>query len=160
MPSSAIWSSTRFFNPAICKVLWSPTLASHFSPTRAEINASIDLTGEVAAIDGWVTTSDQIDVPPDMGAVYAGKLPGFTMHEDSALTFWADIGSLDARLILTERVTGYIIWMDGGDVPGYKMEVYPVQVRHVGPWRSDSQAARLTVGFSITTEPEMVAVPA
>lgn len=160
MSASAIWASSRFFHVGVTAVLWTPTLANLFAPTRAELNASIDLSGEIAAIDGWVATSDEIDVPPDPGFRYQSALPGFVTHEDSKLSFWTDRSGLDARSLMPEDTSGYVIWMDGGDVPGYRMEVFPVTVRSIGKYRTLDDAARITVCFSIYSEPQELVVPA
>jgi hypothetical protein len=152
--------STRYFDVGVTTLLWTPSLANYFAPSRAELNAAIELTSELASIDGWVATSDQIDVPPDLGLRYQSALPGFVTHEDSKLSFWADRGGLDARTLMPEDQSGFVIWMDGGDVPGYKMEVYPVRVRSVGKYRSGDDAARITICFSIYAEPQELVVPA
>lgn len=161
MATPALTSSTRYFDPEVTKVYYVPTISTISAPTRVEMDAGTDLSGEIAELSGWVVTSNQI-ATPDLGSRFTSQIGGRTTAEDSSLTFYSDKEGVDARTVLSRDTTGYILWLDGGDIEANKMDVFPVTVVSVGKMRSvGDEAARLQVQFSITSEPsEDVAVPA
>lgn len=161
MATPALTASTRYFDPEVTKCYYLPSVANKSAPTRAEMNSGTDLSGEIAELGGFTVTSEQIDTP-DLGSRFTSRIGGRTTAEESSLTFYADDNGVDARTVLSRDTTGFILWLDGGDVENNKMDVYPVTVISVGKLRSvGNEAARLQVQFSITSEPaENVSVPA
>lgn len=161
MATPALTASTRYFDPEITKIYYVATLADPDAPTRTEMNAGTDVTGEVAEISGFNTTSEQI-ATPDLGSRFTSQIGGRTTAEESSLTFYADQQGVDVRTVLPRGTDGYLLFLDGGDTEDNKMDVYPITVVSVGKMRSvGDEAARLQVQFSITSEPsEDVAVPA
>lgn len=159
---AAIPQSTRFYTVGTTKVHFLPTIASAtLVPTRTEVTGGTDLTPEIAEFEGWSTTSETIDTP-DMVSRFVSSIAGAITAEASSLTFYADKENTDARTIFPRDTTGYIVWMDGGDVPATgKMDVYPVQVSSAPKVRSMDNATMIRVDFNITSEPaEDVAIPA
>ncbi len=65
---------------------------------------------------------------PDMGARFVGKIPGRISADNSSITFYGDRDGQDARTAMPRDATGYMVWLDGGDVAGRKMDVYPCTV--------------------------------
>lgn len=161
MPATPIASTSRYFNRGTTKVIFCSTVSNKSAPTRAEINAGTDLSGEVADVDGWTVESESIETP-DLGTVFTSSIPGSTSADDSSLTMYLDVGGVDARTLLPRNTAGFILWMDGGDVAGRKVDVYPVRVMSQGKARTtDDDAATMEIGFSITSEPaENVTIPA
>jgi hypothetical protein len=161
MAATEITAATRFFNVGTTKIYFVTTMSNYLSPSRAELNAGTDLTPEVAAIEGWSVESGEIDTP-DFKNRFTAKIAGRIEAEDSSITMYATPNGVDSRAIMPRDQTGYIVWFDGGDVAGYKMDVYPVTVRAVSRQRaSEGEAARSQHQFSITRVPaENVAVPA
>jgi hypothetical protein len=161
MAATPIAASTRFINPGVTKVIWFPALANKNSPTRAEINAAIDLSPELADCSGWMVSSNQADAP-DMASRFTGKIPGRITADDSTLSMYESQNSLDARSLMTRDTNAHIGWMDGGDVPTQKMDIFPVRVSSVGKTRSvGDDPARLNFGYAITSQPaEDVTIPA
>lgn len=161
MPATEISAATRFFNVGTTKIYWVVTISNYLAPTRGELNAGVDLTPEVAAIDGWSVESGEIEVP-DFKNRFTAKIAGRIESEDSSITMYATPNGVDSRSIMPRDAAGYIVWFDGGDVAGYKMDVYPVTVRAVSRQRaSEGEAARSQHQFSITRVPaENLAVPA
>lgn len=162
MPTPNITASTRYFDRGTTKVYFLPTIAAtNLTPTRAEMDAGTNLSGEVADINGWVVSSEQIETP-ELASVFTGSIPGPTSASDSSITFYASSNSVDVRALLPRNTTGYIMWLDGGDVGGNKADVYPVRVRAAGKMRSlGNEAARIEIQFSVTRTPgENVTVPA
>ncbi|MBO4272382.1 hypothetical protein [Microbispora triticiradicis] len=160
MVATPIAQETRFFNPETSKLYWCPSIANKAAPTRAELNAGTDVSRAVADVNGWQVSSEMIDVP-DMGTRFVSKIPGRISANDSSVTFYMDRAGIDARTVMPRDATGYMVWLDGGDVAGRKMDVYPVQVSSHGKSRSvGSEPARITIQFAITSEPaENVTIP-
>lgn len=161
MPAPNITASSRYFNKGTSIVVFAATVAVKTAPTRSEINAGTDLSNEVSEVDGWVVEAEQIETP-NLGETFTGSIPGSTSAEDSSLTLYASEDGSDARTLLPRGTTGYILWMDGGDTAGRKMDVFPVRVSSLGkPRTTDDEAATVAVNFAITSEPaEDVTIPA
>lgn len=161
MATPALTASTRYFDPELTKVYFVASIADKTAPTRVELSAGTDLSGEIAEISGFTVTSEQI-ATPDLASRFTSQIGGRTTAEESSLTFYSDQQGVDARTVLARDTTGFILFLDGGDTEGNKMDVYPVTVISVGKMRSvGDEAARLQVQFSVTSEPaEDVSVPA
>jgi hypothetical protein len=160
MAATPITASDRYYVQGVSKVIWVPTISNPASPTRSEINAGTDLSDEIAATSGWEVTGNTEDAPA-LGSVFISKVPSTTTSDDSSLTFYRDSTSVDARTLFTRGTTGYIIWMDEGDVQDYSMDVFPVRVTSAPKQRDISSVAQLMVNFAITREPsENVTIPA
>jgi hypothetical protein len=160
MAAPAITPETRYFNPATSKLYWVPAISNKSAPTRPELDAGKNLSAAVADINGWTVTSELIDTP-DMGSTFVGKIAGRTSADNSSITFYSDVAGVDARTLMPRTTTGFIVWLDGGDTSGRKMDVYPVTVSSVGKIRSvGNEAARLTIMYAITSVPaEDVTIP-
>lgn len=162
MATPVITASTRFFDPGITKVYYVPSIAAtNLTPTRAELNAGTDLSPEMANWSGWTVTSQQIDTQ-DLSTTYTSKVGGRTVSADSSLEMYASKNGVDVKALLPLGTTGYICWMDGGDVAANKMSTFPVSVISCSQQRSnDKDVARVMVQFSITRKPgENLTVPA
>lgn len=163
MPTPKLTPATRYWARGVTKVYIVPTIADLTAPTRAELDAGTDITGDLADFEGWTTSSGEID-GPDMGDRWTSKYPGAIEAEESSLTLYASQEGEDARVLLAQDTETNVCWMDGGDTPGNKMGIYPVRVRSTSPLRSapgTDELDRLQVGCSIVKRPaENVAVPA
>jgi hypothetical protein len=161
MPNpTTIAKSTRFFAPEVSKVYFMLTIASaDFVPTRAEMTAGKDITDEIADLNGWVVGSDQLDAR-DMGSRFPKKKGGMLTVDDSSITFYASQDGDDIRSVLPRGTTGFMMFCDGGDVPGYFADVFPVEVLSNSQGRSLSELSRRPVQFSISDTPaESIAIP-
>lgn len=160
MAATPIAKTTRFFAPEVTKICFLPTVANKNAPTRSEINAGKDLSGEVSAVNGFTVTSGLIDAP-DYGSRFTSRNPGRTEVADSSLTFYQSQDTNDIRTVLPRNTTGFILMMWGGDVPTQKMDVFPVTVTSAGKSIPDNADADITVAFAITSVPaEDVTIPA
>lgn len=161
MPATPITPASRFFRPGITKCLWIPTIANISAPTRSEINAGDDLSKDVADIAGWMVSGAKIDTP-DLNSRFVSNIPGLTSADESSITFYAGDDGVDVRDLMPRDTDGNIAWLDGGDVAGRLMDVFPVRVLSVGKTRSmGSEAARLVIQYAVTSEPaEDVVIPA
>lgn len=160
MAATPIAAETRYFNPETSQLYWVPAIADKTAPTRSELNAGTDVSRAVADVNGWMVSSEMIDVP-DMGSRFISKIPGRISANDSSVTYYMDRAGIDAREVMPRDAEGYVVWLDGGDVAGRKMDVYPVTVSSHGKSRSvGAEPARLTIAYAITSEPaENVTIP-
>jgi hypothetical protein len=160
MAATPITASDRYYVQGVSKVIWCPTISNPASPTRSEINAGTDLSNEVAAAGGWQVTGNTEDTPA-LGSVFIGKVPSTTTADESTLTMYADSTSTDVRTLLSRGSSGYVIWMDEGDVVDHLMDVFPVRVTSATPQRDVSSVAQIQVSFAVMREPSQnVAIPA
>lgn len=160
MSATPITASTRYYRQGVSKVVWCATISSIAAPTRSEINAGTDLSNEIAASSGWEVTANTEDAPA-LGSIFIGKVASTTTAGDSSLTFYSDATSVDVRSLLTRGTTGYIIWMDEGDVATHLMDVFPVTVTSAPKQRDISAVAQIMANFVVTRTPsENVTIPA
>lgn len=160
MAATPISATKRYYRKGVTKIVFCTTLADKASPTRGEIDAGKDLSGEIAEINGWQVTSAFVDTP-DLNSRFTGKIPGDITADDSSLNFYASSDSVDVRQLLPRDTTGFILIMDEGDKPSALMDVYPVTVGSAPKLRTLTDPAMIQVNFSISSEPsENVAVPA
>ncbi|HUR74456.1 MAG TPA: hypothetical protein VMZ00_09270 [Sporichthya sp.] len=162
MPATPIASVARYWSVGVNKWIWCPTVANKAAPTRLEINAGTDLTGEVAGKEGWTTQSEQIEAP-DANSRFKPKIPGAITAEDSSLTYYASPTGVDARSVMPRDSTGFMLRMGGGDVAGRKMDVFPCTVSAISKefGGTEEDPAQVTISYSITSEPaEDVTIPA
>jgi hypothetical protein len=163
MATPDIVASTRFTSQGTTKCYFLPTIAAgNLTPTRPEMDAGTNLSPQLNDWSGWTVTSNKISTP-DLETTFESSIPGKTSSEDSDITFYASLDGADVRTLLPRGTTGFIMFCDGGDVPGNKADVYPIQVMSNGKVRSvnGEDADKITVPFSITAEPaENVTIPA
>jgi hypothetical protein len=160
MPATPIAASIRYARFGVTKVVFAPAVANILSPTRAEINAGTDLSGEVSEISGFQVQSEFIDTP-DLNSPFVSKVLGRTSSEDSSITMYASVNSTDVRALLPRGTTGFLIWFDEGDVAGRKADCYKITVGSVAKDRSMDEASRLVVSVAITATPtENFTIPA
>lgn len=162
MPTPTLTASTRFTDQAVTKIYYLPSIAATtLAPTRTELNAGTDVSGEVNTLKGWTVQAAQI-VTEDLTNPFEAKIPGSTTAPDSSITFYTSKTGNDIRTLLPRGTAGYICFLDGGDVTGNKMEVYPVTVTANGVERSvnGSAASKVEVMFAITRTPaQNISVP-
>lgn len=159
MPT-ALTPTKRFIRPGITKVYFLTTAANYKALTKAELDAGTDLTPDISDVAGWDVTSTMTDVP-DWGSRYTSKVSGLITSSDSSISFYADQTGADVRSLLPRDTTGFIVWMDGGEVIGQPMDVFPVTVAALGKLRTSADPAKIQVDFAITSEPsEDQAIPA
>lgn len=151
--------TNRYVPEGTRKIYWVPTIATQSAPTRAELNAGIDLTAEIAEMSGFTTSSDQAEVP-DLGSRFTGKIPGRITADDSSIRFYLSQNSNDVRTVLPRDTAGFVACLWEGDVAGQKMDIFPVKVSAQAKQTSTDDPASVEIQFSITRIPsENVAIP-
>lgn len=159
MPPSQISAYARYFQIGTSKFYYLAACLNPASPTRAEIDAGLDFTRQVGAADGWGLQRDQIDTP-DYSNLFMKKIGGRTSVDDSSFTIYAAKSGTDARQAMPQDASGVIVICWGGDVAGYKMDSFPVQVLSVAMMPSDSDASMFQITYSITDAPSLnIAIP-
>lgn len=162
MATAAITASTRYTSIGLTKVYFLPAVAStSLIPTRAEMNAGTDLSPEIADWTGWIVTGVQINTP-DLSTVFETSISGRVSAAKSSITFYASKTGVDVTAILPRTTTGFIQWLDGGDISGNQCEVYPITVLANGIDRDNKMtlADRVMVDFAITKTPaQNVTIP-
>lgn len=159
MPAAPLTPTNRYFPPGKRKVYWLTTCANYNSPTRSELNAGTDLSAEIAAMAGFSLTDNPVDTP-DMGSRFTSQVPGRQTAAGSSITCYCDTAGNDARSLLLNNASGFVVCLWEGDVTTQFMDVFPAKV--------DSQAMDTTVddpgqcvfSFTITRVPAIrVAIP-
>lgn len=145
----------RFNRKGTTKIKFIPTIASTaLLPTRAEITAGTDYTGQINAIDGWSLANSPIDTP-DMDSTFVAKIGGDDAAADSSLTFYEDKTLDDIESDLAKGTVGYVAIFSKGDIAAAKgLDVFPVTVvSNSKAYTTDNEAAKITVQFTITARP-------
>jgi len=159
MPPTPLNVTSRYVSEGVRKIYWMATSANYLSPTRAELNAGIDLTNEIAEMTGFTVSSDTQDVP-DMSGRFTAKIPGRITADDSAIRFYASSNSNDVRTVLPRDTAGYVATLWEGDVTGQKMDVWPVKVTAASVQTAIDDPASVEIGFTITRVPaQNVTIP-
>src|SRR5919108_4786636 len=155
MAPPPINASVRYRAKGKTKCYWVPVIANLAAPTRAELNAGVDLSPQIMDMDGWLIESGSIDTP-DLASDFTGNIPGSTSVDDSSLTFYSDLNGDDVRALLPRDTNGHIVWLHAGDIPGNATtDAYPVRVGSLGKTVTiDEDASSIQVNFNITAEPE------
>lgn len=160
MPPSQISAYSAYYQPGVTRVYVVTTMSNYLSPTRAELDAGLDVTRQVREINDFKYEADVLD-RPDYASTFNSTVGGRTKAGNPSLAIYAAKNGVDARSTLTFGYTGYIVLLDGGDVTGYKMDVWPVQVIAKPKNRGDSDPLTIMYQFSIPNPPaEEVAIPA
>jgi len=161
MPPAKLNKTRRFINPEVTKTYWIETFADINAPQRAEIDAGVDLTDEIAGMTGFEVRADRVPTP-DLGSKKTGRITGRVNPGDAQITFYGDRGTQDIRDVLSRGDRGHIMILDGGDIAGQKARVFAVEVSAITPTTdvAGTESARIMVDFSIEDWAEEVTIPA
>jgi len=149
-PSSA---ATRFLDAGTSRIYAVETIANTSAPTRSELDAGLDITGDVAEIEGFLLESELNDTTV-FNSVVATSKPG-TMRPGSSprIVMYADQDGYDVRRSWARGTTRYIVLLHGGDVAGHLMDVWPVTVAARSKTFTFESAAFVLVQFAIHAQP-------
>ncbi|GII89621.1 hypothetical protein Ssi03_76110 [Sphaerisporangium siamense] len=160
MAATPITPAKRFIRPGVTKCYWVVSISNILAPTRTELNLGKDLSEDIADISGWLVSGQKVDTP-NLKTTFVGNIPGLTSADESSITYYAGEDGVDVRALMARGTAGNIVWLDGGDVTGRLMDVFPVKVLSVGKQRQiGAEPARLPIQYAITAEPaENVVIP-
>jgi hypothetical protein len=162
VPPAPLTPTTRYFPPGVRKVYFVSTIANYLAPTRAEINAGTDLTAEIATggMAGWSLAGSTVDTG-DLGSNFTSTVPGRLTSPTNSIDFYLSQNSIDARSLLPRTTNGYIAVLWEGDVPGNKMDVFPVRVITQANDTNTEDPGKTTIEFAITRIPAItITIPA
>lgn len=146
-------AATRFLDAGTSRIYWVQTIASTSAPTRSELNAGTDVTGEVAEIEGFALESELNGTTAFSSVVETSK-PGMMRPSGTPRTvMYADEVGYDVRRVWSRGDTGHIVLLHGGDVAGNLMDVWPVTIAVVSKTFVMSEAAFVVVQFAVSGQP-------
>ena len=152
MPPAPLSATTRYVPPGTRKIYWVTTIATYTAPTRAELNAGIDLSAEVAAVNGFTVQSGTVPTP-DLSSRFVSEIPGQITAPSSSLSFYASSTSSDVRTVLPRDTAGFVVILWEGDITGQRMDVFPAKVTVSAPNGNMQNPEQIDVSFSITKVP-------
>lgn len=143
----------RFIRRGVSKARWLPAVAGS-SPTRAEINAGINLGGDLAAINGNEFNGSRVPVPV-LDQVFTPQTAGEDTVGDVSLLFQDDSVATTIRTTLAKGTAGYLLLMPYGDVATKRCEVWPATSMGVNDGWGDlgNNPAQYTINLAITAPP-------
>lgn len=161
MAATPIGPSLRYIPEGVRHFNFLPAIATLTAPTRSEINAGTDLTPQVSAFGNWGIVSAPV-LTPDLASTFTPSIPGLVTVDGSTIDMYADSTSADVRTLLPRNTVGFILVLPESDVPGRKMDVFPVKVASAEKMASiGGNPATISITFTVTALPaENVTVPA
>ncbi|MFE6126726.1 hypothetical protein ACFQ6Q_00415 [Streptomyces sp. NPDC056437] len=136
--------------------------AGSMIPTRSELGAGTEFSEQIAAMDGWTVSNNEIETP-NMADTYDSTIPGSDKAESSSFTFYEAEDAATIEALFAKGTTGYVVILRKGDVPAsLSMDVFPIRVASQSPqYSAENEAAKFMVTCSITSRPvQGAAVPA
>jgi hypothetical protein len=164
MTATPIGTTQRYIPDGTRQYYWVSSIASKSAPTRAELNAGHDLTGEIAEVSGFTVSTDMVDAP-DLGTRFTSQISGRIKAADSSITLYLSDDSNDARSLLTRDLKGFVVQFPEGDDDGVSgtltCDVFPATIASASKTTKMGDPGQLEVSFTITSEPATdVLVPA
>lgn len=156
MVATPLAATARYIPVSVRHWYWVPTIANVGSPSRAELNAGTDLTGQIPqdGVNGFTVKSNLVDAG-DMSSRFVSKISGLIQADDSTITLYMSSTSSDVRTLLTQDLVGFVVILHEGDITGRKMDVFPSTVSSVSKENAGANPATLTVTFAITATPQV-----
>lgn len=163
MAATPLSTVTRYFPVGLRQYYFVASIADKTAPTRVELNAGTDLTGEIVSVTGFTTTTNPV-AAPDLKTRFESQVPGMITADASSMNIYLDEDSVDVRTVLPRDTVGFIVQFPEGDdegVSGTKlMDVFPVTVSSTSKVTTTAEAGQVMISFVITSEPsENILVP-
>jgi len=163
MPAPDITLATRYNATGTTKYYWVASISNKAAPTRGELNAGTNLSPDLYGVEGFTVQSNSVPTP-DISTRFVSQITGRITADESSITMYGDTAGTDARSLMPRDTTGNVVRLEGGDVSGRKMDVFPVKVQSISKENLDAggeAAVGLKFSFAITSEPaENVTIPA
>jgi hypothetical protein len=159
MPPSPLSATTRYIPPGTRKIYWVTTIATYTAPSRAELNAGIDLSNEIASMTGFTVTSAAIETP-DLSGRFAPSIPGRITADKSSISFYASSNSSDVRTVLPRDTAGFVVILPEGDITGQRCDVFPAKVSSAVVDTTMEDPGKINIEMTITRVPaQNVVIP-
>lgn len=150
MTAPAIGPVGRYVAAGVTQIYWVGAIAVPAAPSRTELDAGWDLSGEVADTGGWLTTPTY-NSTTRFASQNETTRPGTLGVDGTNLMMYADRAGADIRALLAQGTSGFIVVFPGGDVAGRLMDVWPVQVARLWqPVEMGDTPAQIPVDFAVT----------
>lgn len=149
----------------LVRIWWAPTVANAALPTRAELNAGLDLTLYAFSAPGWKVEQQRVRIPSVVSNTVVERA-GSSRFVESSVEFY-ELFHPEAKIVrntLVAGTDGNIVRMPYGDAGMgaaiERCEVWPVRIlTHLDTdWAADNEAASFIVPFAITSYPTLNAV--
>lgn len=159
MTATPISRVERFIDPGVTRVYSVDSIASLAAPLRVELDAGIDVTGEIAAVSGFALESTTVDSTGAGDGCVTEELGDLRTQGQPRIAMYADPGGYDARSLWGRGDAVYLVFLHGGDIPGHLMDVWPVQVASVSkPIDYAASDAALVVAQFVVADPPVTDV--
>jgi hypothetical protein len=123
--------STAFIHQGVSRVYLLPAVAVLTTPTRAEINAGVNLTGSLQSVGGFAIDNTLVEVAP-VGAAFAEQTPGINKTTGPCtLSLYDHRTNPTIRASVAVGLSRYIILVPYGDLFTLRCEVWPVTIAAV-----------------------------
>lgn len=157
----------RYFRRGKSKVLFGLEVTDKAAPSREDLDAAVDLSPDVAELNGFELSNDPIGTP-NLADQFTPQIDGEDTVAASSITFYdrdgdgTGPGGEVIRDSVEKGTIGYVFFLPYGDTDGSRMEVWPVKSNGVNDnWSTGNEAARFNTPFSVREVPEQNAeVPA
>lgn len=153
MSAPPLVESNRFVDPGATRVYAVASIAALASPSRPELDAGVDLTGEMADIAGFSMQAELYEsraADSDFTTTEVGELRASGAPQ---MAFYADPGGSDIRMLWARGDASNIVFLHGGDVAGNPMDVWPVSIASVSKPFSMEGPALVLVQFAVPDAP-------
>lgn len=153
---------TRFMRKGTAKVYFVTTVAAFPAITAAEVGAGINVTPQIAELNGFSFSNNPISTP-DMDSRFVTQVTGEDTAEQSSVVCYELKGGTDTiNAGLPKDATGYICIFYAGlagasPAAADKCEAFPVTISsNVRRYTAGNEAAQYQVNFAITAVPVAV----
>jgi hypothetical protein len=154
MPAVPLSPYPRYFPPGNRKYYWLTAVANPAAPTRAELNAGTDLSGQIAAISGFGPVMTRSDVTPLGSAVVVVLNTIVDVNSGTnELLIYASADSHDVRLLMPPGSAGFVVLLPEGDISGQYCEVWPANVNAMFFEPATETPGEIHFQFTITGMP-------
>lgn len=163
MPARPLAPYPRYFPPGTRKYYWVTSIANQAAPTRAELNAGTDITGQVASVTGFVLQVNVSDVTPlgSSTVLWLNTTTDPSSFGTNEIILYASQNSIDdARLVMPAGSAGFLVFLFEGDITGQLCEVWPANVNEMYFEQATDTPGEIHFEFTITGAPSQnVTIP-
>lgn len=147
----------RRFRRGMSKIKIMPAVAGT-SPTRAEINAGVDVSPSVIGIGGFKLTNAPISYQP-LDTTFDPQIDGPDTTDASTIDFADDDTDTAIRTAVAKGTPVVVGLFPYGDIPGKRCEMWRAKSTGVNDdWALDAKVMAFQTGFAITSLPSQNSV--
>lgn len=149
MAATPIDLVSRFIRTETSKFVLCDRIASTSgAATRAEIDAGVDITDDLATVEGFQESTNFLDTP-DFGSLTTTSIVGRSPSISGTFTMYGDATGGDIREQVTRLDEKTLIVMDNGDTPTDPMDVFNIVVGAVAPTYDGDNPMMVAVSASV-----------